>query len=48
MLRDEPLALGRYRRDPARWQTEFGRWVGDFGVPRIVSALARERGEDPT
>lgn len=41
MLRDQALMLGRYRRDPARWQTEFGRWVGDVGVPRIVSALAR-------
>lgn len=40
MIRDEALALGRYRRDPMRWQTEFGRWVGDFGVSRIVSALA--------
>jgi hypothetical protein len=25
-----------------RWETEFGRWVGDFGAPRIVKALARD------
>jgi hypothetical protein len=42
MLRDEALALGRYRRDPSRWDTDFGRWVADYGVPRIVSALARD------
>ncbi len=40
MIRDQALALGRFRRTPARWETEFGRWVSDFGVSRIVSALA--------
>jgi len=38
----EALLRGRYRRDPSRWQTDFGRWVGDYGVPRIVKALARD------
>jgi hypothetical protein len=40
VIRDEALALGRFRRTPSRWETEFGRWVSDFGVSRIVSALA--------
>jgi hypothetical protein len=40
MIRDPALALGRFRRAPDRWHTEFGRWVSDFGVSRIVSALA--------
>jgi hypothetical protein len=40
MIRDEALALGRFRRAPDRWHTEFGRWVSDFGVSRSVSALA--------
>ncbi len=40
MLREQALALGRFRRTPARWETDFGRWVSDFGVSRIVSALA--------
>ena len=43
MFRREALELGRYKRDPYRWQTEFGRWVADFGVPRIVAVL----GQDP-
>lgn len=43
MFRREALVLGRYKRDPDRWQTEFGRWVADFGVPRIVAVL----GQDP-
>ena len=43
MFRREALELGRYKRDPDRWQTEFGRWVADFGVPRIVAVL----GQDP-
>ena len=42
MFRQDALALGRFRRTPARWETEFGRWVSDFGVSRIVSALARD------
>lgn len=42
MFRQDALASGRYRRVPLRWETEFGRWVGDFGVPRIVKALARD------
>ena len=36
------LALGRFKRDPSRWDTEFGRWVAEFGVPRIVAALGRD------
>lgn len=35
MFRHDALAKGRYRRVPSRWDTEFGRWVADFGVPRI-------------
>ena len=42
MTRQDALASGRFKRDPARWQTEFGRWVGEFGVPRIVKALAHD------
>jgi hypothetical protein len=42
MFQQEALAKGRYRRVPSRWETEFGRWVGEFGVPRIVTALARD------
>lgn len=42
MFRREALVLGRYKRDPNRWQTEFGRWVADFGVPRIVAGLAHD------
>ena len=42
MFRREALELGRYKRDPNRWQTEFGRWVADFGVPRIVAGLAHD------
>jgi hypothetical protein len=40
MIREQALALGRFRRTPARWETDFGRWVSDYGVSRIVSALA--------
>ena len=43
MFRQEALELGRYKRDPNRWQTEFGRWVAEVGVPRIVAVL----GQDP-
>ncbi|MFH1689977.1 MAG: hypothetical protein ABIE42_07035 [Candidatus Eisenbacteria bacterium] len=42
MFQHEALAKGRYRRVPSRWETEFGRWVSDFGVPRIVKALAHD------
>jgi hypothetical protein len=42
VFQHEALAKGRYRRAPWHWETEFGRWVRDFGVPRIVSALARD------
>ncbi len=42
MLRDDALAQGRHRRVPSRWDTEFGRWVRDFGVSRIVASLARD------
>jgi hypothetical protein len=42
MFRHDALAKGRYRRVPSRWDTEFGRWVSDMGVPRIVAALAHD------
>ena len=42
MFRHEALVLGRYKRDPERWQTDFGRWVAEFGVPRIVAGLAHD------
>jgi hypothetical protein len=42
MFRHDALAKGRYRRVPSRWDTEFGRWVSDVGVPRIVAALASD------
>jgi hypothetical protein len=42
MFRHDALAKGRFKRVPSHWDTEFGRWVSDFGVPRIVSALARD------
>jgi hypothetical protein len=42
MFRHDALAKGRYRRVPSRWDTEFGRWVSDVGVPRIVATLARD------
>lgn len=38
MFQHEALAEGRYRRVPSRWETEFGRWVGDLGVLQIDSA----------
>jgi hypothetical protein len=40
MFRQDALAKGRYRRVPSRWDTAFGRWVSDVGIPCIVSALA--------
>lgn len=30
----------RTRRAPIRWDTEFGRWIADFGVSRLVAAFA--------
>ncbi len=42
MFRDEALASGRFKRAPNRWQTDFGRWVADVGVPRIVATLSRD------
>lgn len=42
MLRQGTLARGRSSRVAHRWQTEFGRWVSEFGVPRIVAALAHD------
>lgn len=42
MFRQDALAMGRCRRDPLRWQATFGQWVSDFGVSRIVSALAHD------
>ena len=44
MFRHDALAKGRYRRVPARWDTEFGRWVSGVGIPRIVAALAHDPG----
>jgi hypothetical protein len=41
-FRHDAPAKGRYRRVPSRWDTEFGRWVSDVGVPRIVAALAND------
>jgi hypothetical protein len=37
MFRHDALAKGRYPRVPSRWDAESGRWVADFGVPRIVA-----------
>lgn len=42
MVQQDALASGRYKRMPDRWQTEFGRWVNEFGVPRIVEALSAD------
>ncbi len=42
MFRSEALERGRFKRVPDRWQTTFGRWVADFGVPRIVAGLAHD------
>lgn len=42
MFQHEALAKGRYKRVPSRWETDFGRWVADFGVPQIVKALATD------
>ena len=42
MFQHEALAKGRYKRVPSRWETDFGRWVADVGVPQIVRALARD------
>ena len=42
MFRNEALERGRFKRVPDRWQTDFGRWVADFGVPRIVAGLAHD------
>lgn len=41
-LRQDALAGGRYKRVPSRWETEFGRWVSDFGVSSTVKALAHD------
>jgi len=38
----DAMVRGRCRQVPSRWETEFGRWVSDFGVSRIVSALAHD------
>lgn len=40
MFRSEALELGRFKRTPDRWQTEFGRCVADFAVPRCAMARA--------
>jgi hypothetical protein len=42
MFRHDALAKGRYPRVPSRWDTDFGRWVADVGVPRIVATLSRD------
>lgn len=36
MSRSDPLS----RHALPRWQTRFGQWIGDVGVPRIVEELA--------
>ena len=28
-----------HRCDDGRWETRFGRWVGEFGVSRIIEVL---------
>lgn len=40
MFRNEAIERGRIERATDRWQAEFGRWVADFGVPRIGADLA--------
>lgn len=30
-------------REPQRWRTAFGRWVGRVGVPQVVRHLHAER-----
>jgi hypothetical protein len=35
-------AMPMFTRDPMRWDTEFGRWVGEVGASRIVAALGRD------
>ena len=40
MSRQDALARGCCKRVLSRWETEFGRWVADYGVLRIVKALA--------
>ena len=42
MVRDDALALGRFKRASARWETKFGRWVAEAGVPTIFAALGRD------
>jgi len=42
MFRNEALEPGRFKRAPDPWQIEFGRWVADFGVPRLVAGLAQD------
>jgi hypothetical protein len=42
MSRSEALEKGRFKRVPDRWQTPFGRWVADYGVPNIVAGLASD------
>jgi hypothetical protein len=44
MFRHDGLAKGRHRWMPSLWEAEFGRWVSDFGISRIVSSLARDTG----
>lgn len=41
-MRRRNQTRGGHPRSPARWQTDFGQWVSDFGVSRIVDALAHD------
>jgi hypothetical protein len=41
------VAVGRFgegalQERPSHWETELGRWASDFGVSRIVEALAHD------
>jgi hypothetical protein len=42
--RDDVLARGRRsRRNSSRWDTDFGRWIDEFGgVSAVVAALGRD------
>ncbi len=42
MFKYDALSKGRFKRVPSRWQTDFGRWIADVGVPSIVASLAHD------
>jgi hypothetical protein len=49
MTRDQALALGRFKRTPARWEAEFGRWVSNIcphpeGSPPLCHSEAARPG----